>query len=127
MTTDSVANDRELVPIESGPIHATAAVFGWTNSDDTDDPVAVMDGIASRTAFVQTCLNRHLDGDWGDDVDEHDVLANNADAREGLGRVLSSFRVPDDLIDNDGQARLWITTSMSETERYTTVLWPSDY
>jgi hypothetical protein len=68
--------------------------------------------------FVQACLGRHAQGDWGD-LDPEDAKMNDA----GLGvehpdRLLSSYAAP-------SGGKLWVITEWDRS--VTTVLLPEDY
>ncbi len=71
-----------------------------------------------ESEFVQACLARHHDGDWGD-LDPEDAKMNDA----GLGeehpdRLHSSYKAPDG-------GKLWVITEWDRS--VTTVLLPEDY
>ncbi len=78
---------------------------------------------------VQTSLNRHRCGDWGE-VDEHDRKANDDAAAMGY-RLLSVYRLPSPIEADAGQrgrllqTHLWIITESDRST--TTVLWPCEY
>ena len=79
--------------------------------------------VMTRNAFdslnptdVAICLERHLQGDWGE-VCEEDALANEEALVEG-DRVLSAYQ------DRFG-TKFWIITESDRSA--TTVLLPSDY
>lgn len=65
---------------------------------------------------VDTAINRHLGGDWGD-VCSSDWQANE-DALKHEGRLLSVYYIQDDV-------KFWIITEADFSA--TTVLLPSDY
>lgn len=69
------------------------------------------------SSFVDTCIVRHLCGDWGDLCDE-DKEINEECLRNG-GRLFSSYIFP------DTKEKLWIITEADRS--VTTVLFPSDY
>lgn len=70
-------------------------------------------------SFIQSCLQRHLTGDWGDLCDE-DKASNDAALVEGQeGRLFSSYKHP-----QTGD-KVWIITEWDRSA--TTVLLPSDY
>ena len=66
--------------------------------------------------IVQTMLNRHALGDWGD-LDKEDIQANNAALRDG-DRLLSAYQFDDGF-------KVWIITEADRSA--TTVLLPEDY
>ena len=70
--------------------------------------------------FVQQCLQRHLQGDWGD-LDAEDKKANddavNPDAPSYGNRILSVYV--------KGDEKLWIITEADRSA--TCVLLPADY
>lgn len=67
-------------------------------------------------ALVQTMLNRHVLGDWGDVCAEDS--ANNDQALQNGERLLSVYRV-------DDQLTLWVVTEWDRS--HTTILLPEDY
>lgn len=97
---------------------------------------AAFAGAHNGFGWVTQCLFRHATGDWGA-VDAHDAALNNHsandDAIDAGDRVLSAYRVPEHLRNDDHpDDRIWIITSTepwdAETAiRATTVLWPSEY
>ena len=66
--------------------------------------------------IVQTMLNRHALGDWGD-LDKEDIQANNPALRDG-DRLLSAYQFDDGF-------KVWIITEADRSA--TTVLLPEDY
>ena len=80
-----------------------------------------------RAASLATYVRRRAAGDWGD-VDRDDWAANDATVHHGCGRLLSSYRLPLELVDVAGDDRLWvITDDVEDPDTATTILWPSDY
>jgi len=68
--------------------------------------------------FVQACLHRHAQGDWGD-LDPSDAKANDAGLEgEHPDRLHSVYKAP-------GEGELWIITEWDRS--VTTALLPSDY
>jgi hypothetical protein len=65
---------------------------------------------------VQTALQRHAAGDWGD-VDDHDRQENELSLREGF-RLLSVYHAQDG-------TKFWIITEADRSS--TCVLLPEDY
>lgn len=63
------------------------------------------------------CLLRHVDGDWGDDLDAEDIAANDDALANNDGRLFSSYNL-------DGE-KLWIITEWDRS--VTTFLLPSEY
>ena len=93
----------------------TAAVHDWLEDD------------VLRTVWIGGCLARHRSGDWGD-LDLEDRALNDQALTLGLGRVMSSYRLPDELIGTTAETRVWvITDDLDDPDTATTVLWPSDY
>lgn len=91
-----------------------------------DDAVAECPELAS---FINTCVQRHTQGDWGD-VDDHDTEVNNESLTSGA-RILSSYLIPDTLgVD---ETSLWIISDAAADEDSpknrdtTTILFPSEY
>lgn len=81
---------------------------------------AVAERMRESDAFasaIESCLNRHSTGDWGDALDEHDVAANTAALEHG-DRLLSSYVLSD-------ETKVWIITEADRS--VTTVLFPEDY
>ena len=76
-------------------------------------------------AFCRKCLERHIQGDWGE-LDEEDRRLNDEAMAEGEGRIISSYRLPErvctriELPDD----RVWVITYPGVE---TTVLFPCDY
>ena len=66
---------------------------------------------------VQTAMNRHAAGDWGD-LDDSDRRQNEAALKSGEDRLFSSYQVTRDL-------KLWIITEWDRS--VTTLLLPSEY
>ncbi|WP_306533675.1 hypothetical protein [Geobacter sp.] len=67
--------------------------------------------------FVQLSLSRHLEGDYGDILDDDRVANVNAEDKEE--RILSAFDFP-----GSGE-RIWIITEADRSS--TTVLFPDEY
>lgn len=66
-------------------------------------------------------LDRHCRGDWGDDLNEQDQLANNEALTTGA-RLLSSYVIKG--------LKIWVITEAEDAEGFriaTTVLLPEDY
>lgn len=66
--------------------------------------------------IVQTMLNRHALGDWGD-LDAEDIQANNEGLTDG-DRLLSVYQFEDGF-------KVWIITEADRSA--TTILLPEDY
>ncbi|MFT3851969.1 MAG: hypothetical protein QM733_04420 [Ilumatobacteraceae bacterium] len=80
-----------------------------------------------RSAFSVGCLRRHLAGDWGD-LDHQDWAVNDRSVQLHSGRVLSNYRIPDQLRAADGDGQLWIITDdLDDPDTATTLLFPRDY
>jgi len=73
--------------------------------------------------FVDWCLIRHQDGDWGD-CSEEDKARNNISLEIGA-RVISEYHFTPDLATIHPDAKIWIITEASRLT--TTVLLPSEY
>jgi hypothetical protein len=82
---------------------------------------------ACDSAFLQACLMRHLQGDWGT-VPPEDAAQNNAAIRGG-DRIMSAYEIASDraksLGDNHSDNTLWIITEADRS--VTTFLLPSEY
>lgn len=78
----------------------------------------VMAALEARglTALLQTAVNRHVLGDWGDLCEED--RQSNEEAVKADGRLMSVYRVDDALT-------LWVVTEWDRS--YTTILLPEDY
>ncbi len=74
------------------------------------------DALLTTGEVIESFLNRHLSGDWGD-VDPHDLQANN-DALLYGNRLLSVYYLAD-------QSTIWIITEADRSS--TTILLPSEY
>lgn len=79
-------------------------------------------------SFIESCLRRHLSGDWGD-LDPNDAKANEQ-AIAHRDRLLSSYDLSTvtEVDTNFGPAtaeRLWIITDPGWAT--TTILWPIEY
>jgi hypothetical protein len=71
---------------------------------------------------ITALLDRHAAGDWGD-ISDDDKAANDEAARNGDGRLFSSYLTPE-------RGTLWIITDDIRGEgegTITTVLFPDDY
>ncbi len=64
-----------------------------------------------------TYVIRHLQGDWGEILSEHDKKANTRAVRDGE-RILSAYGLP------DGN-KIWVITEADRSA--TTILLPSEY
>ena len=72
------------------------------------------------TIQVMECVGRHLRGDYGDTPPE-DCRLNVLAIREGCGRVMSNYQLPDG-------SRLWISTDgIGTPDHHTLAMRPSDY
>ncbi len=65
---------------------------------------------------MQSALNRHASGDWGE-LDQHDRTENARALRDGL-RLLSAY-------DSNNGTRFWIITEHDRS--ITTILLPKEY
>ena len=82
---------------------------------------AAMQALYARQASPMALLSRHLSGDWGE-VSPDDAQLNEAALVDG-GRLMSSFRVGDDLV-------VWVITEAvgdDGVRAATTLLLPEDY
>lgn len=64
---------------------------------------------------IQSLLNRHLIGDWGD-ICDHDKAVNDEALHNGNGRLFSTYRT--------SFKKIWILTEVGDT---TVIMVPSDY
>lgn len=91
---------------ELGQIVATCSVHEMMQTD------------SSFRKFVSACMNRYMDGDWGD-LCEEDRLAND-DSLRSEGRILAAYENP-----NHPDWKIWIITEWDRSA--TTILFPSEY
>ena len=75
-----------------------------------------MEVSVSFTNFVQSSIQRHIQGDWGD-LDEEDRQLTEEAITDG-SRILSSYVLQD-------ETKIWIITEANR--EVTTLLEPSDY
>lgn len=73
----------------------------------------------SFKVFVQMCLGRHLNGDWGD-LDPEDAALNDEALKSGEDRILSVYKR-----DGITDGKIWIITEWDRSA--TTILFPSEY
>ena len=67
--------------------------------------------------FMQKCLNRHAQGDWGD-MSQEDKNENDLALKAGNLRIFSAY-------EKTELPKIWIIT---EADRYaTTILFPDEY
>lgn len=71
--------------------------------------------------FVDKCLERHKNADWGD-LDKNDKKSNDY-ALEHEGRLLSSYVIPEEIKISD--RKIFIITEWNRS--VTTVLFPVEY
>ena len=67
--------------------------------------------------FVMNNLNRHANGDWGDDLCPEDKAENELSLNEGY-RLLSAY-------ETEGLPKIWIITEADRSA--TTILFPDEY
>lgn len=82
---------------------------------------AAMQALHERQASPMALLHRHLSNDWGE-VCPDDAQLNEAALLDG-GRLMSSFRIADDLV-------VWVITEAvgdDGVRAATTLLLPEDY
>jgi len=77
-----------------------------------------MEKIPSFAVFVHNCLERHLNGDWGEMCEEDKWANDGALAEKEPGRLFSSYNI------NENE-KIWIITEWDRS--YTTILLPSEY
>jgi len=65
---------------------------------------------------IQTAVNSHVSGDWGD-LDQHDENANERALAKG-GRIVSVY-------ESENGGRFYVITEADR--QYTTILLPSEY
>jgi hypothetical protein len=99
-----------------GTVVMTARLSAWIEGEPT------------RIAWLIECLDRHSRCDWGD-LDDADWRSNDRAVAASDGRVLSNYELPGPLIDTAADdTSVWIITDdLNDTDRTTTVLWPTDY
>jgi len=96
---------------------------------DEGEPKALFDlghvvmtpGAAELGVDFAPYLARHVQGDWGDDLDSFDRRQNDTAVQEGY-RILSAYTVP---VGDDETERIWIITEADRSA--TSVLLPSEY
>ncbi|MEN8615450.1 hypothetical protein ABFB09_09325 [Dehalogenimonas sp. THU2] len=66
--------------------------------------------------FMQRCLNRHAQGDWGN-LDEADKQENELSLKQDF-RILSAYEA-------EGLPKIWIITEADRSA--TTILFPEEY
>ena len=72
--------------------------------------------------FLNTSLEKHKSGDWGD-LESEDRASNDA-AIDHEDRIFSSYLLPED-IKVSGNTKVWIITEWDRS--VTTLLFPSEY
>lgn len=77
---------------------------------------ALNDGSLTQD-FLMTCLDRYVEGDWGD-MDEEDKLSNNQAVEEDT-RIFAAYEL------SETNTKIWIITEWDRS--YTTVMFPSEY
>ena len=92
---------------DGGRLVATAAVAAVADREHLD---------------IQSYLNRHFAGDWGDMCAE-DKAQNDAALKSGQDRLFSAYELPQDC--NCCEEKLWIITEWNRS--CTTILFPSEY
>jgi hypothetical protein len=83
--------------------------------------IVMTPGVAALGIDVGPYLVRHMQADWGDEMDRFDWQQNNQAVKEGL-RILSAYNVP---LKNGEKERIWIITEADRSS--TTLLLPSEY
>ena len=93
----------------TGELHLSEGVFN----------IAVKD--AGFSKFVQQCMNRHFNGDWGN-LGEDEKLNNNIAImpEQPHSRVFSRYYYP-----SDESLNIWIITECDRSS--TTVMLPEEY
>ena len=80
--------------------------------------------------FLQLCLDKYLNNDWGV-LAEEDKEMNDEAAKSGNERILAAYHFPDDASWNavnswgSEENKIWIITEWDHS--VTTVLFPSEY
>lgn len=74
-------------------------------------------------AFIDTALQKHKNGNWGNCSPE-DVQNNNWALKNGE-RILSVYKFPKELRPLQKDKKIWIITERDRSR--TTILFPSDY
>lgn len=78
------------------------------------------DALTEAAVAPHTLLERHVAGDWGEEIDEHDRAVNEMALKTGA-RLLSVYRVG----GKDAPVKVWIITEASREA--TTILLPDEY
>ena len=76
----------------------------------------------NRFLWINTCLSKHQNGNWGD-LSKDDIVSNEQ-ALKSSERLFSAYRIPDEL-EYPHHQKVWIITERDRS--VTTVLFPSDY
>lgn len=82
--------------------------------------------------FIQLCLGKYLNHDWGDLEDDDKRMNDNA-VKSGEERILASYIFPDNVLwANDAlnmyggkENKIWIITEWDRS--VTTILFPGEY
>ena len=69
--------------------------------------------------FISDCLERHMNGDWGD-MDAEDKTANDRTLIRGNDQLFSVYKPA-----NHPNWRIWIVTEADRSS--TTILFPGEY
>ena len=78
--------------------------------------------------FMMECYTRHRNLDYGDICDEDKRI--NEDALASGARIISSYKIPDELTEHCRNDKIWIITEAKNHEGkrlVSTILYPSEY
>ena len=78
--------------------------------------------------FMMECYTRHRNLDYGDICDEDKRI--NEDAVTSGARILSSYKIPEELREHCRDDKLWVITEAQNQDGNrlcTTILFPSEY
>ena len=76
--------------------------------------------------FINICINRHINKDFGE-MEEEDIESNNEAIING-SRIFSSYNINKNLKNQN--EKLWIITEAEndiKKREYTTILYPNEY
>ena len=100
--------------IQIGEVYATRGV-----NEDTE-------GNEKFRKFINNCINRHINEDFGE-MEEEDIESNKEAINNG-SRIFSSYKIDENL--NNENEKLWIITEAENENKereYTTILYPKEY
>lgn len=88
--------------------------------------VVITQGIQEHTqpTFVLKILSRYLTRDWGNQLSEEEVVANNMNADSGVGLIFAIYPI-DDCRQVGPENQVYVVTSLDRTE--TKICLPAEY